>query len=138
MQRENTELKESLEQSQYLTQKLNKKISFLTDLSSKLKVMAGLPEEGPGKKKIQQQPKAGLGGVTMNSTSLGAPEPGRLIGLEKRTQYLEKTFTLLNNYFQDKNQQLSTDYSFRSSNAGFSFLVFRFPPESFYERSGFP
>ena len=108
LQKENVELKTSLEQSQYLTQKLNRKVSFLTDLSNKLKVMAGLPESMVNKKRINPQPKPGIGGVTMNSTSLGAPDPQRLFGLAKRTEYLEKSFELLNKYFQEKNQQLSS------------------------------
>lgn len=108
VQQENVELKTSLEQSQYLTQKLNKKLSFLTDLSNKLKMMAGLPNSPPGRKKPRQLPKPGLGGITMNTTPIGAPDPQRLFALEKRTQYLEQSFTLLNDYFQQKNQQLAS------------------------------
>lgn len=109
IQKENVELKSSLEQSQYLTVKLSKKLSFLTDLSNKLKMMAGLPSTPVGKKKVQPPlPKPGIGGVSMNTTTLGGPDPQRLFSMEKRAQYLEKNFALLSDYFAKKNQQLTT------------------------------
>src|SRR5262245_42350465 len=40
IQQDNDQLKASLAESQALTQKLNRKISLLTDLSNKLRVMA--------------------------------------------------------------------------------------------------
>lgn len=104
LQKENVELKASLVESQVLTQKLNRKISFLTDISNKLKVMAGLPEGPLNRKKGQLQP--GIGGITMDNTSIGSPD--RLSGLQKRAEYLEKTFALLNNYFRNQSQELST------------------------------
>lgn len=105
LQKENVELKASLEQSQVLTQKLNKKISFLTDISNKLKVMAGLPE-GPLNRKKNAQLQPGIGGITMDDHSSGTAD--RLFGLQKRAEYLEQTFALLNNYFHNKSQEFST------------------------------
>lgn len=106
LQKQNQELRSSLEQSQLLTQKLNRKLSFLTDLSNKLKVMAGLPAETIGKKKGNQRP--GLGGVTMNSTAVGVPDPSRLLNLERRAQNLEQSFDVLNEYFHHQTTELSS------------------------------
>jgi murein DD-endopeptidase MepM/ murein hydrolase activator NlpD len=106
LQKQNFELRSSLEQSQLLTQRLNRKISFLTDLSGKLKVMAGLPADERGKKKLTQ--KMGMGGVTMGTDSMGIPDPQRLVNLERRADYLEKSFNVLNHFFEDRNAQLSS------------------------------
>lgn len=100
---ENVQLKTSLDQSLQLTQKLNKKISFLNDISNKLRVMAGLPQ---GQKKSPLKP--GMGGVTLNTTIDGAPDPQRLMLLDKRADYLEKNFADLSTYFQKQSTQLST------------------------------
>jgi murein DD-endopeptidase MepM/ murein hydrolase activator NlpD len=116
LEKQNQELRASLEQSQLLTQKLNRKLSFLTDLSNKLKVMAGLPLEVAGKKRMLQQP--GLGGVTMYTTSSGIPDSGRLLQIEKRAQYLEQSFDVLNEYFHHQNTALSFTPSILPS-AGF-------------------
>ena len=104
-QEENVQLKASLEKSTLLTQKLNKKISFLTDVSNKLRVMAGLPSIGMNNKFSQLQP--GLGGTTM-STANGGPDPARLLALSQRADYLEQSFSILNKYFQKQNAALST------------------------------
>jgi murein DD-endopeptidase MepM/ murein hydrolase activator NlpD len=103
---ENAQLKASLEQSQLLTQKLNRKISSLTELSNKLKLLAGLPAQPPMQAKKQTQ-SPGIGGVTMNPTVAGAPDPQRLLSMEKRADYLEKSFTLLDEYFQKQHLELS-------------------------------
>jgi len=100
IQQENLVLKNSLEKSQQLTQRLNRKISILSDLSNKLKVMAGLPTG-----KVNDMPpgqKLGLGGVAMDS-----PDPNRLSQLQMRANFLEKSFGLLNEYFSNQQEQLS-------------------------------
>lgn len=101
---ENAKLKASLEQSQLLAQKLNRKISNLTELSNKLRVMAGLPQAPIQNKK--QTP--GIGGVTMNPTISGAPDPQRLLSMEKRAEYLENSFSVLEDYFQKQHLELSS------------------------------
>ncbi len=106
LQKQNQELRSNLEHSQLLTQKLNRKLSFLTDLSNKLKVMAGLPADAMGRKKAIERP--GLGGVTMSSTTLGVPDPSRLLNLEKRAQNLEQSFDVLNEYFHRQTSELSS------------------------------
>jgi murein DD-endopeptidase MepM/ murein hydrolase activator NlpD len=105
LQEQNQELRSSLEHSQLLTQKLNRKLSFLTDLSNKLKVMAGLPADVIGKKRFE---RPGLGGVTMSASALGVPDPSRLLNLEKRAQNLEQSFDVLNEYFHRQNTELSS------------------------------
>jgi len=104
---ENVQLRANLQQSAVLTQKLNRKISFLTELSNKLRIMAGLPN---AKRPQQELPplKPGIGGFTMTPTATNTFDPQRLLVLEKRTDYLEKTFVSLNNYFEKQNQELST------------------------------
>jgi murein DD-endopeptidase MepM/ murein hydrolase activator NlpD len=116
LEKQNQELRASLEQSQFITQKLNRKISFLTDVSNKLKVMAGLPAEATNRKWMTQKP--GLGGVTMYTTSSGIPDAGRLMQIEKRAQYLEQSFDVLNEYFHHQNAALSYTPSILPS-AGF-------------------
>jgi murein DD-endopeptidase MepM/ murein hydrolase activator NlpD len=116
LEKQNQELRANLEQSQLVTQKLNRKLSFLTDLSNKLKVMAGLPPEISSRKKLLQKP--GLGGVTMYTTSSGIPDSGRLLQIEKRAQYLEQSFDVLNEYFHHQNTALSFTPSILPS-AGF-------------------
>jgi murein DD-endopeptidase MepM/ murein hydrolase activator NlpD len=103
IQSENVQLRASLEQSQLLTQKLNRKIATLTDLSNKLRVMAGLPQSPIQPKK---QLSSGIGGVTMNPVN-GA-DPQRLLSLERRAEYLEKSFSVLNDYFQKQHFELSS------------------------------
>jgi murein DD-endopeptidase MepM/ murein hydrolase activator NlpD len=105
VQIQNVQLKASLEQSQLLTQKLNRKISTLTEMSNKLRMMAGLPQ---GPEQIKKQMSPGIGGVTMTPTINGEPDPQRLISLEKRDEYLEKSFSLLDDYFQKKHLELSS------------------------------
>ena len=101
VQQENQVLKNSLEKSQLLTQRLNRKISILSDLSNKLKVMAGLPT---GKaNEVAPPQKAGLGGVRMDF-----PDPNRLSQLQTRANFLEKSLRLLNDYFRNQQEQLST------------------------------
>lgn len=105
IRRENVQLRASLEESQLLTQKLNRRISFLNELSHKLKVIAGLPLT---ESLIRSEPiSMGLGGATTNTSLNGTPDPRRLLGLEKRAEYLEKSFSVLNRYFEDKSLQLS-------------------------------
>jgi murein DD-endopeptidase MepM/ murein hydrolase activator NlpD len=105
LKNENQQLRASLERSQLLTQKLNRKISFLSELSQKLKVIAGLPQT---EMVVRAEPvRLGLGGVSMNPTPTGAPDPFRLHSLEQRAQYLEKSFSVLNEFFQQKSMQLA-------------------------------
>lgn len=106
IRRENVQLKANLTESLLLTQKLNRRISFLNELSHKLKVIAGLPLT---ESQVRSEPiSMGLGGATTNTSLNGLPDPGRLLGLEKRAEYLEKSFSILNRYFEDKSLQLST------------------------------
>jgi murein DD-endopeptidase MepM/ murein hydrolase activator NlpD len=99
VQMDNEQLKTSLAEAQALTQKLNRKISILTDLSNKLRVMAGLPMKDADTK---QQIKLGMGGVWMDPAAGGGPDPQKLLSLQQRADYLEKSLGVLKNYFQDK------------------------------------
>jgi murein DD-endopeptidase MepM/ murein hydrolase activator NlpD len=105
LRQENVRLKANLDESQLLTQKLNRRISFLNELSHKLKVIAGLPLT---ESLVRSEPiSMGLGGATTNTSLNSLPDPRQLLGIEKKAEYLEKSFSVLNRYFQDKSAQLS-------------------------------
>jgi murein DD-endopeptidase MepM/ murein hydrolase activator NlpD len=121
IRRENVQLKATLQRSQLLTQKLNRRISFLNELSHKLKVIAGLPLN---ESLVRSEPMTiGLGGATSSTSYDSVPDPKRLLGLEKRAEYLEKSFSVLNRYFEDKSLQLSSTPSIVPSQ-GFVSSVF--------------
>jgi murein DD-endopeptidase MepM/ murein hydrolase activator NlpD len=91
---ENARLKADLENSQMLTQKLTKKLSTLTSLSNRLKVMAGLPS----KKKKGLGP--GVGGFSSQTRSM---DPAKLQELHDRAEALEQKLAWLSGYFRDRN-----------------------------------
>ena len=96
IEQENAQLKASLKQSDVLTQRLTRKISDLTRLSSRLKAMAGLPRLAARK---EPSFKLGMGGVRMES----APNQDELNLLERKAESLEKSLLGLHSYFQQNN-----------------------------------
>jgi len=95
---ENAQLKASLEQSQVLTEKLTRKITVLSQLSTRLKAMAGFPLTATNR----HSNKLGMGGVTVGGNE-NPPDPQTLQWLQKRAENIEKNLTQLHNYYQDQN-----------------------------------
>ncbi len=91
IRRENAVLKASLKESEFLAQKLNKKISALARLSARLKAISGMP---PLQARKQATPSFGMGGVTLGRN------PKNLIALEKRAEMLEQNLKVLQSYIQ--------------------------------------
>ena len=94
---ENAQLKADLEQSQIFADKLNRKLSTLTNLSNRLKAIAGLPQPGTRRR----SPNPGLGGVSIDNPK--GDDPERLLELQTRAETLEKNLTWLHSYFSDRN-----------------------------------
>ncbi len=95
---ENAQLKANLAQSQVLTEKLTRKITALSQLSTRLKAMAGFPLSA-----MKRHPnKLGMGGVTVGGNE-NPPDPQTLEWLEKRAEKIEKNLTQLHSYYQDQN-----------------------------------
>jgi len=95
VQQENANLRASLEKSEVLAQKLNRKISSLSRLSARLKAITGL---GRSPLKEEQAPAGGMGGVSLSQ----APDPGQLMALEKKAELLEKNLKGLQSYIDTK------------------------------------
>jgi len=95
---ENAQLKANLEQSQVLTEKLTRKITVLSQLSTRLKAMAGFPLTA----NKRHSNKFGMGGVTVGGNE-NPPDPQKLLWLQKRAENIEKNLTQLHNYYQDQN-----------------------------------
>src|SRR5262249_14849885 len=102
IEQDNLKLRNNLAKSQLLTQELSAKLANLGELSNKLRIMAGLPLET-----AKPPLKLGIGGASMDFTIDGLLDPERLLNLQKRADSLENSLTVLKNYLQDKNSQLS-------------------------------
>ena len=90
---ENSKLKADLEHSQMLTQKLTRKLTSLTNLSNRLKTMAGLPQT----RKRSVGP--GVGGFSLQTREA---DPSKLQELHARAEALEYKLRWLHGYFQDR------------------------------------
>lgn len=108
IQQDNQQLKASLAESQALTQKLTRKISGLTDLSNKLRVMAGLPMKGSNNTVKVPPARLGIGGVSLGLGPEGGPDPERLQTLQKRAEFLESDLNVLSSYFKDRSTALNS------------------------------
>ena len=95
---ENAQLKANLKQSQVLTEKLTRKITVLSQLSARLKAMAGFPMAAMKR----HASKLGMGGVTMGGNE-NPPDPQTLVWLQRRTDIIERSLTQLRNYYRDQN-----------------------------------
>ncbi len=92
VRRENAELRANLKMSEEMTQKLNRKISALTRLSTRLKSIAGMPPLTARKQPTDS--KLGMGGFSTGSTN------SDLSALEKRAELLENSLLHLQSYIQ--------------------------------------
>jgi murein DD-endopeptidase MepM/ murein hydrolase activator NlpD len=95
VQKENATLRASLEKSEILAQKLNRKISALSRLSVRLKAITGLTQPIL-KTQDESLSKFGMGGVSFSP----APDAGQLMVLEKRAEMLEQNLKGLQSYIQ--------------------------------------
>ncbi len=95
---ENAQLKANLKQSQVLTEKLTRKITVLSQLSARLKAMAGFPMAAMKR----HASKLGMGGVTVGGNE-NPPDPQTLVWLQRRADIIERSLTQLHNYYRDQN-----------------------------------
>jgi murein DD-endopeptidase MepM/ murein hydrolase activator NlpD len=102
VRQENESLRASLQQSEAVAQKLNRKITALSRLSAKLKAIAGL-EHSPVQPQQPQTNTLGMGGVSLSEV----PDPGQLKALEKRAEDLEQSLRGLQ-YYIETNKPFST------------------------------
>ena len=91
---ENASLKASLQESQLLADKLNRKISALTRLSGRLKAISGMPTLA--KKSPRSLTTFGMGGVTQGRFE----KDGELGLLERKAEILEQSLKGLQSYIQ--------------------------------------
>jgi murein DD-endopeptidase MepM/ murein hydrolase activator NlpD len=103
LQQENQALKNRLQKSEMLTNQLNRKITVLTRVTARLKIMAGFPDVAS--KRIGFRP--GIGGATTGSML----DPHALMRLRQRAEFLERNLATLHDYFSDpKNQPLTPSF----------------------------